>query len=52
MSEQPGPTERDLDATPERRAEEEEMRGPAPEDPDEAREQVGLDDEDGGGDAA
>jgi hypothetical protein len=40
---EPEPTERD--APPERRAEEEAMRYPKHDDPDAAREQVGLDDE-------
>jgi hypothetical protein len=44
VSEQPGPTERDRDAPPERRIEEEAMRGPSPNDPDEAAERAGLED--------
>ena len=43
MTTQPEPTPQEEDASPERRAEEDAMRYPAHEDPDGAREDVGLD---------
>jgi hypothetical protein len=47
MTTQPEPEPRERDAPPERHVEEDEMRGATPADPDDAREDVGLDEHPG-----